>query len=754
LLHVLSRSLARLGNDQWLFDVSARQWTKSGTYVCDRNATTCTDSQSLSSFLAVLPTVLNGSAPHVDLTVSLRRAQVYSTMSQLVRAWSAFNTSSLPIDDPAACTTTCASYHAVLLPGETFSPTPIEGVRSATIGTTRYFFGGYSCTANGVQQQGGDACYHSSMWLLDLLTMRWSSIDPPAANSPTAAYWPSRRAFHVMIAEPTSGIIYVQGGAYQDAAAVFYYYNDCFAFDTQLQTFVPLRVGGDKPPIMWSASAALHGSDVLLHGGCAGGSFYSNVYALKLGVLIGAENCEASGVGLRTAIAGSASTFTIQTRERLSSDTNETAFGSVIAYGTGLPITCQLVQLSTGSRDVTLVQGVVTEEGGGRYTITYTASFGTTYRVYVYVERVEIPGSPFTLTLAPQPSANAPRTTAAGNGVTQTAKGNTAVSRIQISDNFGNAFSNASHYEQLPNGTFVDAAGLYSALTLTATIGPTVSTQLPVSGGFTNEGNGSFLLTYSVPSDDTYVLAIQLNGQPIGGSPFTVEALDPIRLPRATVIAFLVLAAFNIAMCLSANVFIHVSRKRTMMRASSPTFLQVLVVGSILSSLSVVFLVLEGHDYACQSYHSLLSIGVVVMMASLLAKAYRVAKIFNARALVVSKNLNDAHLMVPTFAAVAVILFINMLWIGLDPVKSQARPTSNYPDVLTFQACGSEHGLSFMIAIYIYTGLVLIYGVYLAVQTSHVPDKFNESRVIAAAVYNIFFCAAIIVPLVRPDTSQ
>ena len=746
---VAHSALDRDWNDQWIFDVASQQWQKSGSFICVANTTTCTDSQTLGDYLAQLATLgPSGAATAPDLAASERPEELFATVSQVVDGWKSLNWSAATAqNNPSACTTACSSYQAVLLPGETFSPTAVEGYRGVTVGNFRYTFGGYSCDELGSQAAGGQDCYLNSMWKLDLTTMLWSSIDPPAADSPFAQYWPSKRAYHVMVA--TSDKIYIQGGAYQDRSTVFYYYSDTFVFDIQLETFVPIKIGGIPPPIMWSAQAVLYGSDIILHGGCAGDSFYSDVYALKLGVLVGADNCEASGDGLHTAVAGEQATFSIQTREYIKSG-NETAFGAVIDYGTGLLVSCQLVRADSQG-DVVLIQADVEEIGGGAYQLTYVANFGTQYRSYVYVGSVQIPGSPFTMSLQPQSSPSASRTTADGLGIALAKKGGEGAVQVHLKDQFGNAISNS-----LVNITASGMSdnGSLSIVQLTVSNGPSANSLASIPIHVTSS-NGSVVVSYSVPEDkETYVLSIQLNNQAIAGSPFTVTALDPIHLPHATVVAFLVLSAFNIAICFFAGAIVRDNHLQPIMRASSPNFLYVLILGSIMSSLSVIALVLEGRDDACQAYHSLLSIGVVVMMSSLLAKAYRVAKIFNARALMVSKNLKDIHLMVPTMAAVAVILIVNMLWIGLDPVKSQARPASNYPDVLTFQSCGSVHGLSFMIAIFVYVGVILLYGVYLAVQTSHVPDEFNESRIIAAAVYNIFFCAIIIVPLVCKQRSQ
>ena len=106
-------------------------------------------------------------------------------------------------------------------------------------------------------------------------------------------------------------------------------------------------------------------------------------------------------------------------------------------------------------------------------------------------------------------------------------------------------------------------------------------------------------------------------------------------------------------------------------------------------------------------------------------------RIFTARKLRVPSNLSDARLMVPTLGTALLVLLLNLLWIGLDPLRSELRPSAAHPAVLSFHSCASAHGQSWVAALLAVCGAVLLYGVYIAVSTGHVPEQFNESKVSA-----------------------
>jgi hypothetical protein len=374
--------------------------------------------------------------------------------------------------------------------------------------------------------------------------------------------------------------------------------------------------------------------------------------------------------------------------------------------------------------------------------------------------------------------------TAAGVGASLAEKGKHATLVLNVADQFGNAFDSDSFLDAnatssarrrmlgltdstqesaSENGVWPPGALSGTGFALQVFLGGADAILLDAVEKFfvTNHANGSLSVRYPTPkAGHSFLLSVRARApsassggaaQPfadIAGSPLTVTNLNSVVVPEGLVIAFWFLSALIMLVCLVCGALVFIFRSEVVMRSSSPTFLYFLVLGSCLSSLSVGFLSLEGSDGACRAFHTLLTVGLVLSLSSLLVKSERVSRIFNARLLKVHSNLTDGRLLVPVLAATSLMLFFNLLWMGLEPVRSVSLPAEGHPEVLSFRTCmGGSNGSAWVGAILTFVGVILLYGVYLAVKTAGVVEQFNESKLIAASSYNLFFCCIIIVPL-------
>ena len=383
---------------------------------------------------------------------------------------------------------------------------------------------------------------------------------------------------------------------------------------------------------------------------------------LKIGLAIEAINCYAWGVGLSVAVAGQLASFTVSTREVVralngSSGANATepsgscSWAGPATYGTGLSASFR-VQLITdsASNSLSLLPAFVEELGNGSYSVVYTAYTGSSYGLFVLFDGVQIPGSPFTVSLHPTTVVGAASCSASGWGTQLVEKGGHTQLQLQVADNYGNNFHDMTFLASwvqatpglslqgsgptlgtswplvapagsAPNATATATGGVF---TISATVGPDLLSQQPLALSATLQPNGSFALAYDVPSQYTlYILRVLVNGINVQGSPFMVTALQPLKLPSSLIAVLWFLAALILALCMACSVAVYVWRKESVMRSSSPRFLLLLILGSMLSTLSVVFLAVEGSDQACQAAHTLLTVGLILSMASLLAKSSR-----------------------------------------------------------------------------------------------------------------------------------
>jgi len=109
-------------------------------------------------------------------------------------------------------------------------------------------------------------------------------------------------------------------------------------------------------------------------------------------------------------------------------------------------------------------------------------------------------------------------------------------------------------------------------------------------------------------------------------------------------------------------------------------------------------------------------------------------------------TLPDSKLAVQVLVMVFLEVFYNFLWAIIDPLGPVETP---YPSdtFLTYTSCSSPNSTIWTIVSFVYKGLFLIYGVFLATMTKGVPGAFNESRLLALSLYNSTFCILVGVPL-------
>jgi hypothetical protein len=149
-----------------------------------------------------------------------------------------------------------------------------------------------------------------------------------------------------------------------------------------------------------------------------------------------------------------------------------------------------------GANDVGGVTAI--DQGGGRYTATYTPETAGTDRVTIRVSGGALAGSPFSSQV--QPGAVSPEASTAT--VTSTIVGFFPLrSRIDALITARDAFGN-------PRGQGGDAVAM------------SVDGGSPVPA--TDRGDGTYFATVTVPGFDGFSVVITLNGTPIQGSPFTV----------------------------------------------------------------------------------------------------------------------------------------------------------------------------------------------------------------------------------------
>ncbi|XP_055308943.1 gamma-aminobutyric acid type B receptor subunit 2-like, partial [Sitodiplosis mosellana] len=156
----------------------------------------------------------------------------------------------------------------------------------------------------------------------------------------------------------------------------------------------------------------------------------------------------------------------------------------------------------------------------------------------------------------------------------------------------------------------------------------------------------------------------------------------------------------------------------------------------------------------------LLSSGFSLAFGSMFAKTYRVHRIFTRSGSSVCKDrmLRDAQLISLVCALLLLDGLVLGFWVVFDPMERHLsnltleislsdRSVVYQPQV---EVCRSQsgHTQSWLGALYIYKGLLLVVGVYMAWETRHVKiPALNDSQYIGVSVYSVVITSAIVVVL-------
>ncbi|KAG8182613.1 hypothetical protein JTE90_021749 [Oedothorax gibbosus] len=226
------------------------------------------------------------------------------------------------------------------------------------------------------------------------------------------------------------------------------------------------------------------------------------------------------------------------------------------------------------------------------------------------------------------------------------------------------------------------------------------------------------------------------------------------------------LAVLGVSLALIFLSFNLYYRKFKFIKLSSPNLNNFVIVGCILVYIAVILLAMDhgtllsdNHfSIVCSARAFLLSGGFSLAFGCMFIKTYRVYHIF-IRAntgIVKSKLLHDQQLL----GLVSVLLLIDciliILWVVIDPMERKLinlsmqvnKDERNVVYLNLREHCSSVHMAKWLGSLYIYKGLLLVVGCYMAWETRHVKvPALNDSQYIGMSVYNVVLTSIIVVAL-------
>eukprot|EP01006_Ploeotia_vitrea_P033270 TRINITY_DN65418_c0_g2_i2.p1 TRINITY_DN65418_c0_g2~~TRINITY_DN65418_c0_g2_i2.p1 ORF type:complete len:810 (+),score=407.68 TRINITY_DN65418_c0_g2_i2:318-2432(+) len=210
-------------------------------------------------------------------------------------------------------------------------------------------------------------------------------------------------------------------------------------------------------------------------------------------------------------------------------------------------------------------------------------------------------------------------------------------------------------------------------------------------------------------------------------------------LPTSTTAIGIAMATIGILVSVVTHVVINWQKGHPVIKASSPIFCHLIVLGATCAYIAVIMdgLSRKDHPTTCTMEAWVLSMSFALLFGSLLMKTWRIHKIFHGTKIkvvrITNRDLFAGVLVFMTFDSLVVLL-----WNTVDKpsVVFTPHPTKQFTDVWK---CSSEYSATWIQLLTIPKALMLIFGCVLAYKNRDVSSNFNESKYIAISIYSLIF---------------
>ncbi|XP_066930131.1 gamma-aminobutyric acid type B receptor subunit 2-like [Clytia hemisphaerica] len=198
--------------------------------------------------------------------------------------------------------------------------------------------------------------------------------------------------------------------------------------------------------------------------------------------------------------------------------------------------------------------------------------------------------------------------------------------------------------------------------------------------------------------------------------------------------------------------FINViHRNRSLIKMSSPNINNIILLGSILCYTTVI---MNGIDSSTVLYYQIghycntvivvFAAGFTLLFGGLFIKTWRVYRIFTAVETLKTVAIKDPQLYLMVFLMLLIDGIICTAWLLVSPYQMTSlevsrRVISNSTEyVEVYNSCVAIHDTKFEVAMFLYKGLVMLFGLFMAWETRNVNiAALNDSKQIGMSIYGV-----------------
>ncbi|XP_071506418.1 gamma-aminobutyric acid type B receptor subunit 2-like [Diadema antillarum] len=234
------------------------------------------------------------------------------------------------------------------------------------------------------------------------------------------------------------------------------------------------------------------------------------------------------------------------------------------------------------------------------------------------------------------------------------------------------------------------------------------------------------------------------------------------QVSRELFISMLTFSIIGIVLAIAFLAFNVHYRDEKLIKMSSPNMNNIIIGGCILTYVTAILLgvdirLLDENNLKimCQARTWIFAIGFTLSFGAMFSKTWRVYSIFTNKKLQ-KRVIKDYRLFVMVGILLLIDIIVILVWQLIDPLSVEVtvinfKTDPNRPNLIikTEQHnCDSKHEQYFIWTLFIYKGLLLVFGTFITWQTRNVSiPALNDSRYIGLSVYTVVIFSALGVPL-------
>ncbi|ORZ33105.1 7 transmembrane sweet-taste receptor of 3 GCPR-domain-containing protein [Catenaria anguillulae PL171] len=227
-----------------------------------------------------------------------------------------------------------------------------------------------------------------------------------------------------------------------------------------------------------------------------------------------------------------------------------------------------------------------------------------------------------------------------------------------------------------------------------------------------------------------------------------IRFLDRLNTSEPLSIVVIILCIISYLVGIALIVLLQKYQASPSVKAQSPPFMTVILMGAIIITTSVAMEVAAPSSATCAARTWLLAIGLCTVLSSITLKTWRIFNVFGNRRMRVGNKLSTRRLMTMVGLLLALDAILLAIWTA---ISSPAEAVTEVSATTFTYSCGvasSDAATVLSILVIIYHAVLLVASVFLSYKIRNVASEFNESKYIGLATYNMTLACIIVIPVV------